>query len=210
MRNVLSVLALAALLPALSGCVSAVIGAGATTGVAAVQERGLSGAIDDTKIRADINAAWLSKDNTMFRKVDLNIYEGRVMLTGVVLTEQMRDDAIHLTWQVSGVKEVINELAIDPKGQGFGDYAHDTWIQEKLSSRILFDKDIKNVNYVIDVVGGVVYLLGVAQDQAEMDRVIAHASDVSGVKRVINHVILVNDPHRVGEGDAPQDRNTVG
>ena len=130
------------------------------------------------------------------------------MLTGVVLTEHMRAEAVRLTWQVSGVKEVINELAIDPKGQGIGDYSNDAWISQKFSARLLFDKDIKNVNYITDVVAGVVYILGVAQDQSEMDRVIAQASDISGVKRVINHILLKNDPRRVSwNTSVPDDRS---
>lgn len=174
-----------------------VVGAGATAGVSAVQERGVSGTIDDTKIRADINAAWLKKDGQMFRKVDLSIYEGRVMLTGIVLTEQQRNDAVSLSWQAPGVREVINDIEVNSSGQALGDYSHDTWIQQKLQTLLLFDKDVKNVNYVVDVVGGVVYVLGLAQDQSEMDRVIAQAKDITGVKRVVSHVLLKSDLHRI-------------
>jgi osmotically-inducible protein OsmY len=181
----------------LSGCAGMLIGAGATAGVATVQERGFGGAVDDTKIRADVNSAWIKKDGEMFRKVDLSIYEGRVMLTGIVKKDSQRDDAVQLTWQAAGVREVINEIQVIPAGQDFSDYSHDTWIQQKLQTILLFDKEVKNVNYVIDVVGGVVYLLGLAQDQTEMNRVIAQASDISGVKRVVNHILLKSDPHRV-------------
>ena len=174
-----------------------VVGAGSTAGVAGAQERGFSGTLDDTKIRADINSAWINKDADMFRKVDLSIYEGRVMLTGIVVKEVQRDDAVRLTWQAAGVREVINEIQVNASGQDFTDYTHDTWIQQKLQTLLLFDKDVKNVNYVIDVVGGVIYILGLAQDQAELDRVIAQASDISGVKRVINHVLLKTDAKRV-------------
>ncbi len=181
----------------LSGCAGMVVGAGATAGVAAVQERGFGGTVDDTKIRADINSAWIKKDGEMFRKVDLSIYEGRVMLTGIVKKTEQRDDAVSLCWQAAGVRQVINEIQVVAEGQEFLDYSHDTWIQQKLQTILLFDKEVKNVNYVIDVVAGVVYVLGLAQDQAEMDRVIAQASDISGVKRVVNHILLKTDPHRV-------------
>lgn len=198
------VLTIAVAVPALSGCVGMVIGAGAEAGVAGSQERGFSGSIDDAKIRTDINAAWLNKSGEMFRKVDLNIYEGRVMLTGYVPNATERDDAVRLTWQVTGVKEVINEIQVDPNGLGFSDQSHDLWIQQKLQSQLLFDKDVKNINYEIDVVDSAIYILGVAQNQAELDRVLAHASDISGVKRVVNHVILVTDPRRVsGDPTAP-------
>lgn len=196
-RSIPVILVFGASAALLAGCASVVIGAGATAGVATVQERGISGSIDDTKIRADINAAWLGEDGQMFRKVNLDIYEGRILLTGIVLTETQRDKAVSLTWKVDGVREVINEIQINPSGQDFTDYTHDAWIQEKLQTKLLFDENIKNVNYVVNVVGSVIYVLGLAQDQAEADRVIAQASNISGVKRVVNYIRLKSDSRRV-------------
>ena len=37
-------------------------------------------------------------------------------------------------------------------------------------------------------VGGVVYLMGIAQSQAELDRVTGHARNQSYVRRVVSHV----------------------
>ena len=51
----------------LSGCAGAVIGAGATTATAAAEERGLEGAVDDAKIRAEINHLWFQRDIEMYR-----------------------------------------------------------------------------------------------------------------------------------------------
>jgi osmotically-inducible protein OsmY len=175
-----------------------VVGAGASAGVAAAEERGIDGAIDDLKIRTEINHLWFQKDVEMYRKVTLNISEGRVMLTGVVPTDAARADAVRLSWQVSGVKEVLNEVKVLPAGESGWDQANDLWIQNKLKARLLTDGDVKNINYIIDVTDSVVYLLGIAQSSAELDRVIAHARDTSGVKRVISHVRLKTDPKRTG------------
>ena len=182
----------------LSGCAATVVGAGATAGVAAAEERGMGGAIDDTKIQMEINHLWFDRDVEMYRQVTLNISEGRVMLTGVVATDQARADAVRLAWQASGVREVLNEIQVRAAGEPGLDQAHDMWIQEKLKARLLTDSDVKNINYTIDVTDSVVYLLGIAQSQAELDRVIAHARDTSGVKRMINHVLLKTDPKRNG------------
>ena len=190
--------ALAALsITALTGCVGTVIGAGATAGTAAVEERGIEGAIDDTKIRVQINDLWFRKDVEMYRKVGLTVYEGRVMLTGVVPTEQARADAVRLTWQASGVKEVYNEIEVVAEGRDFADYSHDAIIIQKLNYHLLMDKEIKNVNYTVDAVDGVVYLIGTAQSEAELERVLAYARDTANVKRVVNHVLIKTDARRV-------------
>lgn len=193
-------LTLAALLvasTALSGCVGMVIGAGATAGVAASEERGIEGAAEDAKIRADINEAWFRKNVDMFSKVTLAISEGRVLLTGVVPSEQIREDAVSLTWQVAGVREVYNEILVQD-ASGFIDGARDVRIQQEIKSRMLFDKEVSNINYTVDVTNGTVYLLGIAQSDTELNRVIGHAREVSAVKNVISYVRLKTDPRRHG------------
>jgi osmotically-inducible protein OsmY len=173
---------------ALGGCSteSALLGAGATVGVAASQERGLSGAIEDTEIRARINHLWLQSDEELYRKVSLQVQEARVLLTGQVPTRDMRLEAVRLAWQVDGVREVINEIEVDdPSALGF---AGDTWISTQLKSKLLFDRDVSSINYSIETVDGVVYLMGVAQDKAELDRVVAHARNLRYVRGVVSYV----------------------
>lgn len=182
----------------LSGCAGAVLGAGASAGVAAAEERGFEGSLEDAKIRAEINHYWFQHDVEMYRKVTLTISEGRVLLTGVVPSESASSDAVRLTWQAAGVREVYNELEVMPDGAGLINQGRDSVIANTLRIRMLGDKEIKNINFSVDVVNGVVYLMGIAQSEGELDRVIAHARDVENVRRVISHVRLRNDPRRNG------------
>ena len=174
-----------------------VVGGAATVGVSAAEERGVEGAVDDTKIRAEINDLWLRADLAMYRKVSLTVNEGRVLLTGSVTYPETRVEAVRLAWQAAGVREVIDEIQVTDQS-GFMDYARDVIILNDLRGRLMFDKDIKNINYTPDCVNGVIYLMGVAQDQAELDRVVAHARDINHVKKVVSHVLLKSDPRRFG------------
>ncbi|CAA7616298.1 BON domain-containing protein [Magnetospirillum sp. UT-4] len=194
----ISACAALALAGLLSGCAGAVIGAGATAGVAAAEERGLDGAVEDTRIRTEINDLWFRHDVEMYRKVTLAISEGRILLTGLVPTDQAQADAVRLAWQAAGVREVYNEIQVRPAGSGLIDDSRDVWIQQELKARLLFDKEVRNINYTVDVTDGVVYLLGIAQSEAELQRVIAHARELSHVKGVISHVRLKTDPRRNG------------
>lgn len=193
----LALVALLATALSLSGCVGMVIGAGATAGVAASEERGLEGAAQDARIRVEINEAWFRHNVDMYSKVTLAISEGRVLLTGTVPTEQVREDAVRLTWQVAGVREVYNELLVS-ESSGVIDGARDLRIQQEIKSRMLFDKQISNINYTVDVTDGTVYLLGIAQSDTELDRVIGHAREVSAVRNVIHYIRLKTDPRRHG------------
>jgi len=172
-----------------------VIGAGASVGVASAEDRGVEGAVDDTKIRMQINELWFHEDNEMFRDVSMTVHEGRVMLTGTVKKPEMRVNAVRLSWQAAGVREVIDEIEVTDQ-TGISDYANDVWIANKLRSYLMFDDKIKNINYTVDAVNGTIYLMGVAQTQDELYRVVAHARDIGGVKRVVNHVLLKSDPTR--------------
>lgn len=182
----------------LSGCAGMVIGGAATTATAAAEERGLDGAVDDTKIRTEINHLWFQRDVEMYRQVGLTIKEGRVLLTGTVPNADARVEAVRLAWQPAGVREVINEIkvaGIDSNGSsGLSDFA----IAQKMKAKMLFDKEIRNINYTIDVNEEVIYLMGIAQSETELNRVIAYARDISGVRGVVNHVRLKNDPRRNG------------
>lgn len=198
MKRSASLLALCLMAASLSGCAGVVIGAGATAGVAAAEERGLERALDDTKIRAEINDLWFRHDVEMYRQVTLTINEGRVLLTGVVQHDQARADATRLSWQAAGVREVYNELQVRAEGAGVIDGSRDVWIQQEMKARLMFDREIRNINYTIDVTDGVVYLMGLAQDDAELQRVIAHAREITNVKGVISHVRLKSDPRRNG------------
>jgi len=182
-----AIVALALVAPLMSGCVEAVVGAAATTGVAASQERGLGGAAGDLQIRSEINYLWLTHNEQMYVAVGLNVHEGRVLLTGKVPTPQARVDAVRLAWQAKGVKEVINEIQVDQPG-GIGEYASDAWISNQLRARLLFDGDVSSINYSVVTVAGTVYLMGIARSQAELDRVSTHARNIANVRRVISYV----------------------
>ncbi|WP_241503745.1 BON domain-containing protein [Ferruginivarius sediminum] len=179
------------LLQAACSPVGVAAGAGATAGVAAAQDRGISGAIADSDIRVQINHLWLQEDEEMYRKVSLQVQEGRVLVTGVVPSEEMRSDAVRLAWQADGVKEVINEVEVS-KGGGIEDFARDTWISAQLKSKLLFDGDVSSINYSVETVNGVIYLLGVAQTQAELDRVLNHARNLAHVRKVVSYVRVKN------------------
>ena len=193
-RSTAAVLSVTVLLGAsLQGCVAAVIGVGATAGTAAMEERGLSGAADDTALRLRINALLSNKDERLWRKVGMQVYMGRVLLTGTVETEAMRAEAVRLAWSAKGVKEVINELQLADSGSASG-FARDTWISTQLKSALLFDKQVSSINYSIETVRGTVYLIGLAQNRVELDRVMNHARGLSYVKKVVNYVQIKRPP----------------
>ncbi len=185
LRPAMLVICAIALLP-LGGCVGMVVGGAATAGVAAYQERGIKGVAADTATSTKIQAKLLEADKHLFTDIGIEVYEGRAMLTGRVATEDMRANAVRIAWSVSDVKDVINEIQISPSP--LTDLANDSWITTQLKTKMTLDKEILAINYSIETVGAVIYLIGIAQDQAELQKVINHARSIKYVKSVVDHV----------------------
>ena len=185
------------LLGAASACSVAgmAVGAGATAGVAASQERGIESAIDDNKIGLEVNRLLIAEDPELFTAVSTEIVEGRVLLTGQVATQDARLTAARLAWRAPGVREIINEIQV-AESDGIAGYSKDVWISTKLRARLLADTEIAALNYTVETVRGTVYLMGIAQNDAELRRAINHARDISGVRNVVSYVQLKNDPSR--------------
>lgn len=180
----------------LAGCspVGMAMGAGATLGVAAAQEGGMRGAATDAAIRLQVTDSWFKHDFDMYRRLSMTVKEGRVLVTGAVPDPDMRVDAIRLVWQADGVKQVLNEISVEQEAPGVmasvGDTVSDTWISSNIKTRLLLDKDVDSINYSVESASGNVYLMGVARDQAELDRVIDTARNAGSVKNVVSYVRL--------------------
>lgn len=162
------------------------------------QERPFSKAVDDFNTRTELNARLLGEDPSMFANVSTTVIEGRVHLSGTVPTEEERRKATQLAWATPNVVEVVNDIEVTDQS-GLADTARDRWISAKVRAGILADTSIRDVNYTIDTQNRVVFILGIAQDRAELDRVIAHARSVDGVDRVVNYAVLKDDPRRFAE-----------
>jgi len=129
----------------------------------------------------------------LFVETSADVHEGRVLLTGTVSNPQVRLDAVRLAWQADGVRQMINEIQVTNEG-GVADFAQDSWITGQLRAKITFDTHVLAINYSIETVNGVIYLMGIAQDPAELDRVIRYARNIKYVKNVISHVRIKGTP----------------
>ena len=187
--------------PLLSGCVWFAAG-GAAAGVSvARQERTIGNAIDDVRIKTELDAKLVGDAPDLFLRASTTVVEGRVLLAGRVKAPEDRLTATRIAWSIAGVRQVDNDMEVTDSS-GWLDAPGDFVIKTQLAIALLADGSIKDENYTTDVVHGVVYLMGVAQDQAEVDRVMMHARNLSGVKRVENYVLLKDDPTRYGFGMA--------
>lgn len=187
----------------LGGCVLAVAGAGAGGGYALTQERSLSDTAKDAGIHALVAQSWKQYNVKLADDLDSTVYEGRVLVTGTVPSEEWRAEAVKRAWKVDGVKEVYDEIQVGPD-EGFMQDMGDTTVTSKLKAQLVGDGDVKSINYTITTVKGVVYIIGSARSQAELDRVVNHARNIGNVRRVVSYIrIRTGEPAKERPGDAP-------
>jgi len=178
------------LLPvALGGCPLAIVsglGAAGGAGYAANNERGSQGSVDDFAIKSNIQKAW-QQANPLLQTLNINVYEGRILLTGMVPTPEAKAQAAQIASQVPGVRAVYNEIEVALPETAWAD-AQDTWISSRLRTDLTFTPEIRSTNYTIETVNGSVFLIGSARSQYELDRVTAIARNIPDVKRVVSYV----------------------
>ena len=182
---------------AASGCIPLLVAGGTETAVVVAQERSAGNAVDDASILLKLKAQYINQDDKdMFRNVEIKVTEGSVLLTGNVDKPESQVEAVRIAWQVDGVKEVINEIQISDKA-GLLNYSRDALISNQIRVRLIATKGVRSINYSVLTVNQVVYLMGIAQNQEELDIATNVASTTSYVQRVVSYVRLKDDPRRL-------------
>lgn len=172
----------------LSGCVAPLIMGGvAAGGMMATREKGIGGTISDSNICTKVKMNLYNFSSVLHAQVSVSVQNQEVLLTGVVQDASWPAEAERLAKSVEGVKSVINNIETEGE-EGLGSMTSDSWITTRIRSSLLFEKDLYSLNYTVETVNGVVYLTGIGQDEAEINRVVEVARNVGGVKKVVNHV----------------------
>lgn len=155
-----------------------------------IQQRGFSGYMEDGKIRLLLNDLFLLKSKNVkedVEQVEFMIYNGKVLLLGRVKNRHIKKKAVTMVKKISGIKEVIDNIEIGTETHL--QYASDALLGKKMETTLFLDPDIFSQNYRIKAVNNVLYILGEARHQRELDLVRSHGEKTTA-KRIVLHVSL--------------------
>jgi osmotically-inducible protein OsmY len=186
--------------PSLSGCLVAAAGAGGAAGGYTIfgQERSADQQVRDSAISAVVTQSWGNYNQEVAHDLTATVYNGRVLITGRVPKPEWRQEAVKLAWKADGVKEVYDEIEVGPDTH-FADEARDTVISTRLRNDLLFDSNVRSINYTIRTENDVVYIIGTARSQQELNRVTDYARNIANVRRVVSYVrIRSGEPVQAG------------
>ena len=171
----------------LFSCAAPIFSSGAGVVVLATQDRSLGNVVDDSKIFAELKTRYFDESESVFSNVSVEVSDGRVLLTGTVDDPDHRITATRIAWETLSVKEVLNEIQVTDKSN-LKNYAKDIWISTKIKLKILKELEIIGHNYNIETVNKIVYIIGIVDDENELQTVVDIAKNTKGVIKVINYV----------------------
>lgn len=169
------------------GCVAVAGGGAVVAGSTVAQDRSVGKAVSDENLNLSIRSALYKKSDNLGSRVDVSVMQGHVVLTGAVLSQDDRIDAARIAWGFKDVKDVDNEIQVGEPG-GPVRTVKDAWITTRVRTTLWGDKNVKGVNYDVETVKGIVYLMGTAKNREELDAAVQKVRRIGGVKKVVSLV----------------------
>ena len=112
-------------------------------------DRSIGEYVDDVMIKAILKNSYFDQSEKIFFNVDVEVSQGRVLLTGTVDNIDLRIEATRIAWGVKGVQTVINEIQIS-ESDSILNFADDLVISTKVMAKIMLDEDVNSLNYNIE------------------------------------------------------------
>ena len=151
--------------------------------------------IDDTIMQKNLAARLALKDKKYFLKIQSEVLDGRIFLSGKVDEPEEKIKITKMAWETKGVRSVKNAITI--KGQSnFKSTAKDILITSQLRTALIFNKKTKARNYTLETVNKNIYIFGIAMDEEEKKEVINEANKIYDVEKVIPSIYLASELSR--------------
>ena len=157
--------------------------------VIAEGERSMGSVIDDATIKVNIAAKFINSEDNLFINISTTILDGRVLLTGLVDSQEIRIVAVRKVWEVEGVQEVMNEIQVGNRPT-LKEYANDLWINTQAKGLAAKAVGLRVVGYNFETIQGKVYIAGITSRPEQVEDLINAVKTIKGVKEIVNYVII--------------------
>ena len=155
-------------------------------------DRSIGEYVDDVLIKAILKNSYFDQSEKIFFNVDVEVSQGRVLLTGTVDNIDLRIEATRIAWGVKGVQTVINEIQIS-ESDNILNFADDLVISTKVYAKLMLDEEVNSLNYNIETVNKVVYIIGISSSSDEKKKAIDLTKEVFGVEEVVEYITIKSE-----------------
>ena len=192
--NKLTILSISLLFMLILTNCSIPVATGVATKAATVSssDRSIGEYVDDVLIKAILKNSYFDQSEKIFFNVDVEVSQGRVLLTGTVDNIDLRIEATRIAWGVKGVQTVINEIQIS-ESDNILNFADDLVISTKVYAKLMLDEEVNSLNYNIETVNKVVYIIGISSSSDEKKKAIDLTKEVFGVEEVVEYITIKSE-----------------
>lgn len=142
--------------------------------------------IDDSAITAKVKVALIDDPVTKAGQINVETYRGVVQLGGFVDNARQKSQATSVARSVAGVKEVRNNLRVNPPQATVGQVIDDATITSSVKAKLVEDTTTKAYQINVETQNRVVQLSGFTDSMAAKTRASELARSVNGVAVVKN------------------------
>jgi hyperosmotically inducible protein len=167
--------------------ITLVIGALAL-GYACSDTRSVERQIDDAGVTAALGTKFALDTEIDRYRIDIDTINGVVTLRGAVSNAEQRAEAERIARKSEGVRDVVNELVIDPTPRTASRAFDDAWITTMIDSKLSVDPEVESRDIDVDVRDGVATLSGIVKTKEARDEAEDLARSVDGVTQVVNEL----------------------
>lgn len=172
------------LILAISGCTTVTAVTNPGTIDENYAERTLGAKVEDESIETKISHNLGRTDARLGdARIKVDAYNGIVLLTGQVPSEELRLKASEVARDVRNVRDVHNELSIAanlPASQRLSD----TWLNTRIRTSLASNPDIDTGRIRVITENGTVYLMGIVT-RSEAERIVEAVSRLGGMQRIV-------------------------
>lgn len=167
----------------LQGCVGATIVAVASGVGIATDERSFSTQFDDQAIELSASTK-IAENEALNSQTNIQVVSinGTILLVGQAPSSHLRDAAIKIAANVSGVVKVHNQIRIS-NTLSFTSRSHDVWLTSKVKTALFGNSEFDATNIKVISENGEIFLMGIVTKTTAASAV-EIARNVSGVNKV--------------------------
>ena len=149
----------------------------------AVDERSLGEQYDDQKITMAIRQKFMDDPKIKYFDISTYCYNGHVYLVGEYDTVDQKNQAVKLAKEVEGVKSVTDYFLPKKEDDTCGT-TDNLKLSTKVTADLIGDKDISSTQIEVKALQCQIVLLGLVGSADQINKAIAHAKSVEGVRSV--------------------------
>ncbi|MBO7257308.1 MAG: BON domain-containing protein [Alphaproteobacteria bacterium] len=150
-----------------------------------MDDRSFQDDLKDFQIAMSLREDFIEIDPKLGLDISPDVFEGKVLLTGALPNIELIQQILEKTWNTPDVKMVYNYIRID-EPPSLDIVNTDAAVSAAIRTQLTFTRHVSSSNYKLIMENGTLYVMGIAKNEAELERVISVIKNTAGVSKIVN------------------------